>query len=132
MPTGTYINKNYEQDLINSLTEGNLFRSFSTTFMLNHLPNYVDSSLCNECNEYYYERARNICCSFYKVKFELTVVFMSTCGQFYCSICASYLVQKERTEPLEGTECMQTIETGELPVIPTRLCYKVLEAYRFK
>ena len=25
-PTGTYINRNYEQELINNLTEGNLFK----------------------------------------------------------------------------------------------------------
>ena len=42
---------------------------------------------------------------------------MSTCGHFYCSICASYLLQKERSEPLECTECSAIIETGDLPVI---------------
>ena len=113
----TYINKICEQDLINSLTEGNLFKAFSAAFMLNHLPNEVDLSLFNEWEEYYYQRARNISCSSCKIKFELGVMFMSTCGHFYCSICTAYLIQKERTEPLECSECMQTIETGEIPVI---------------
>ena len=44
-------------------------------------------------------------------------MFMSTCGHFYCTICATYLIQKERTEPLECSECMQNLETGELTVI---------------
>ena len=42
VPIGTYISKNYEQDLINSLTEGNLFKAFSAAFMLDHLPNDID------------------------------------------------------------------------------------------
>ena len=117
MSTGTYINKNYEQDLINNLTEGNLFKAFSTAFMLDHLPNDVDLYLCNEWEEYYYQRARNITCSSCKIKFELGVMFMSTCVHFYCSICAAHAIQKERTEPLECSGCIQTIETGELPVI---------------
>ena len=55
-PTGTYINRNYEQDLINNLTEGNLFKAFGAAFMLNHLLGDVDSSLSNEWEEYYYNR----------------------------------------------------------------------------
>ena len=39
VPTGTYINRNYEQDLINNLSEGNLFKAFAAAFMLDHLPN---------------------------------------------------------------------------------------------
>ena len=67
VPTGTYINKNYEQDLINSLTEGNLFKAFSAEFMLTHLPNDMDLSLCNEWEEYYYQRVRNITYSSCKI-----------------------------------------------------------------
>ena len=117
VPTGTYINKKYEQDLINNLTEGNLFKTFSAAFMLDHLPNDVDSSLCNEWEEYYYEKVRNVICPSCKVKFELRVLFMSNCGHFYCTICAAYMIQKERTEPLECCECLQIIETGDLPAI---------------
>ena len=62
VPTGTYINKNYEQDLINNFTEGNLFKAFSAAFMLDHLPNDVDSSLCNEWEDYYYKKVRNVTC----------------------------------------------------------------------
>ena len=64
VPTGTYIRQNYEQDLIDNLTEGNLFKAFSAAFMLNHLLNDIDLSLCNEWETYYYEKARNAsCCS---------------------------------------------------------------------
>ena len=33
-------------------------------------------------------------------------MFMSTCGHFYCSTCAAYMAQKERSDPLECSECM--------------------------
>ena len=42
---------------------------------------------------------------------------MSTCGYFYCCICASYLLQKERADPLQCSACMAIIETGDLPAI---------------
>ena len=60
---------------------------------------------------------RNVTCSSCKVKFELRVLFMSNCGHFYCTICAAYMIQKERREPLECCECLQIIETGDLPAI---------------
>ena len=117
VPTGTYISKNYEQDLINSLTEGNLFKAFSAAFMLDHLPNDIDASLSNEWEAYYYEKARKLLCSSCKVNFELSLLFMTTCGHFYCTICAASMNQKERTEVLECCECMAVIETGDLPAI---------------
>ena len=85
--------------------------------MPDHLPNDVDSSFSNEWEEYYYTRVRNLTGSSCKAKFELSIMFMSTCGHFYCSICALYLLQKERSEPLECTECLAIIETGDLPAI---------------
>ena len=117
VPTGTYINRNYEQDLINSLTEGNLFKAFAAAFMLNRLPNDIDSSLSNEWEEYYYARARDMTCSSCVAKFELSLLFITTCGHFYCTVCAAYLLQKERKEPLECTACLAVIETGDLPAI---------------
>ena len=59
VPTGTYINRNYEQNLTNNLTEGNLFKTFGAAFMLNHLPSDVESSFSNKWEEYYYKRVRN-------------------------------------------------------------------------
>ena len=115
MPTGTYINQNYEQDLINNLTEGNLFKAFAATFMLDHLPSDIDSSFSNGWGEYYYDRVRNLTCSACKAQFDLSVLFMSTCKHFYCCIYASYLLQKERADPLECSECMAIIEAGDLP-----------------
>ena len=56
VPTGTYINRNYEKDLVNNLTEGNLFKAFAAAFMLDYLPNDVDISFSNEWEEYYYAR----------------------------------------------------------------------------
>ena len=58
VPTGTYININYEQDLIGSPIDGDLHKPFAAAFMLDHMPNDVDLSLCNEREEYYV-RVRN-------------------------------------------------------------------------
>ena len=76
--------------------------------MLNHLPNNLSSSFSNEWEEYYYSRVRNLTCSVCKAKFDLSVLFMSTCGHFYCCIWA---------EPLECSECMAIIEKGDVPAI---------------
>ena len=73
VPKGTYINLNYEQELINNLTEGNLFKAFATAFMLDHLPSDVDSSFSNEWENYYYDRVRNLPCSACKAHFDLSV-----------------------------------------------------------
>ena len=117
VPTGTYIRQNYEQDLIDNLTEGNLFKAFSAAFMLNHLPNDIDLSLCNEWETYYYEKARNASCCSCNINFEISVLFITICGHLYCTICAAFLRQKERSEALECTSCMAVIETGDSPVI---------------
>ena len=59
----------------------------------------------------------NFTCSACKAKCDLSVLFMSTCWHFYSCICASCLLQKERAEPVECTECMGIIEIDDLPLI---------------
>ena len=43
VPTGTYIRQNYEQDLIDNLTEGNLFKAFSADKLWTPVLHYMCS-----------------------------------------------------------------------------------------
>ena len=95
VPTGVYINKNYEQMLITNLTNDNLHMAFACAFMLEHLPNDMYLSFSSDLEEYYYQRVKDMYCSSYKLTFEIDVMFMTKCGHFLHNI-YTFMQQQEK------------------------------------
>ena len=116
IPKGVYLKPNYEQDLLFYLTNNDVHMAFASTFMLDRLPNHLDLSFSTNWEEYYYQRMKDMYCSC-KLKFEIDLLFMTKCGHFFCTICTTFMQNKEREEPLKCTECFEVIENTELPLI---------------
>ena len=118
IPKGLYLKSNYEQDLLCHLTNNDLHMAFASAFMLDRLPNPLDQSFSTEWEEYYHKRMKEMHCSSCKIKIEIDLLFMAKCGHFFCTVCASFMQTKEREESsLKCTECLDPIETNELPLI---------------
>ena len=118
IPKGVYLKSNYEQDLLQHLTNNDLHMAFASAFMLDRLPNPLDQSFSKEWEEYYCKRMTDMYCSCCKIKIEIDLLFMAKCGHFFCTICSSFMQSKEREDStLKCTECFQNIESDELPLI---------------
>ena len=105
VPTSMYMNTNYEQLLIEALTNRDLEMAFGCAFFLGKTPDDVETMIAPQWATYYQQRATHLSCACCKIDLPLTRAFMSSCYHFYCTTCSALISGNLRHHPSRCLEC---------------------------
>ena len=110
VPTSVYIRQNYPQNYPQCLNEKNFLKAFYYTFLMNSVPSKLEKSLAPGWGEYYETRRNNLACTICGLPTQFEMAFVVRYGNFFCTICASYTVEKHRDTPVKCKECLEDLE----------------------
>ena len=91
VPTSLYVNTNYDQLLIEALTNRDFEMAFGCAFFLGKTPDEVENMIALQWGAYYQEHVGNMTCSCCKIDLPLARAFMSSCYHFYCTTCSAMI-----------------------------------------